>query len=550
MGLTGGIGGMGATISGWLGAVGPALSLIARVLPPIAAVMAGLVFLGGGVENTMRQLQQIFGEIGHTLQGSFSGLADVLGTVMAIIGDLGNGIGRLINLIAGTNHQFDALKILLFIITGPLQALEIGLLGLNVVLTKVRSWMANWLGTEEEKKAAYQSSVDADVKMRQAQGRQNAYNVSMQGPDALKKAMSSAIYELNNSTQLKASRSAELKAFVAEAKAQLGAKPSGTTPAAGGKPGAPAAPAAAAPASIKPESLKPLQDAITTGTAGTTTATNNLKNSTDGVKNVATAAKTEAAKSAANHAKKLDLAILGLNNIKSAMIAVSNKIASQSSQLTQISQNTAKTNTLLESGKLKVTFNLGGVGGKGGPGMVDQFTPMATQQFGLQVTSGYRPGDPGYHGVNRARDYSNGTGPTPQMMAFAKFMAGSFGGSLAELIYTPLGFSIKNGQVVAPYAQAAHYNHVHVAFGRGPGNPTLFSNPNAAMAYEQMMAPAGARVATVTANSSEFAPNDGNAVNLTQNIKIDGALDPKATAEAVWAYTTQAVEKLRYNNFG
>jgi hypothetical protein len=136
------------------------------------------------------------------------------------------------------------------------------------------------------------------------------------------------------------------------------------------------------------------------------------------------------------------------------------------------------------------------------------------------------------------------------MMDFAKFMAGSFGGSLAELIYTPLGFSIKNGQVVAPYAQAAHYNHVHVAFGRGPGNPTLFSNPNAAMAYEQMMAPAGARVATVTANSSEFAANDGGGVNLTQNITIDGALDPKATAEAVWAYTTQAVEKLRYNNFG
>ena len=34
------------------------------------------------------------------------------------------------------------------------------------------------------------------------------------------------------------------------------------------------------------------------------------------------------------------------------------------------------------------------------------------------------------------------------MMQFAQFMASSFGGDLAELIYTPLGFSIKNGQVV------------------------------------------------------------------------------------------------------
>jgi hypothetical protein len=133
------------------------------------------------------------------------------------------------------------------------------------------------------------------------------------------------------------------------------------------------------------------------------------------------------------------------------------------------------------------------------------------------------------------------------MMNFAKFMAATAGGSLAELIYTPLGFSIKDGKVVPPYAQAGHYDHVHVAFGQGFGHPTLFSNPNAAMAYERMMAPAGAKISTVTANSSEFG--DGG-VNLTQNINIDGAMDPKATAEAVWAYTTQAVDKLRYNNFG
>jgi hypothetical protein len=34
---------------------------------------------------------------------------------------------------------------------------------------------------------------------------------------------------------------------------------------------------------------------------------------------------------------------------------------------------------------------------------------------------------------------------------------------LLELIHTPLGFSYKNGQQVAPYAQGGHYNHVHVA---------------------------------------------------------------------------------------
>ena len=540
MGLTGGIGGMGATIAGWLGIIGPALRVVAQFFPPFAATLATIVILGGGVENTMRQLQQIFGEMGHTISGSFSGLADVTGTLIAFIGDLGSGIGRLLNAIPGVNLELDLLKIILTPITAAFQALELGLLGLNVVLTKVRSWMSNWLGTEEEKKANYQASVDADVKMRAAQGRQNAYNMSMQGEEALKVGINKALYELNNSKELKASRSAELKSFVAEAKAQLGQKPAQTTP----KPGAPAAPAASVPgaaASITPKTLAPLTTAIATGT----TATQAVNTSTQGVQTAVKAAETASTQQATQHTKLINSMIVGINNVKSALTVISAKVSTQAT-LAQVSANTAKTNSLLESGKLKVSFDIGGIGGKGGPGAVDAFNPIAASH-GLQVTSGYRPGDPGYHGANRARDYSNGSSPTPQMMNFAKFMAATAGGSLAELIYTPLGFSIKDGKVVPPYAQAGHYDHVHVAFGQGFGHPTLFSNPNAAMAYERMMAPAGAKISTVTANSSEFG--DGR-VNLTQNINIDGAMDPKATAEAVWAYTTQAVDKLRYNNFG
>ena len=83
------------------------------------------------------------------------------------------------------------------------------------------------------------------------------------------------------------------------------------------------------------------------------------------------------------------------------------------------------------------------------------------------VTSGYRPGDPGYHGLNRARDFSNGFSPTSEMMAFARYMIGNFGSHLAELIYSPLGFSIKNGAQVPPYAVADHFDHVHVAMEKG-----------------------------------------------------------------------------------
>jgi len=160
--------------------------------------------------------------------------------------------------------------------------------------------------------------------------------------------------------------------------------------------------------------------------------------------------------------------------------------------------------------QLMAAIKAGGMGGMPGGalgsasvgGGVDAFTGMAASA-GLQLTSGYRPGDPGWHGSNRARDYSNGTGPTPQMLQFAQALAAKYGSSLKELIYTPLGFSIKNGQRVAPYAQAAHYNHVHVAYAFGQGNPAFFSNQNAAQSFENKLIPSN--VKSITTNTGELA---------------------------------------------
>lgn len=138
---------------------------------------------------------------------------------------------------------------------------------------------------------------------------------------------------------------------------------------------------------------------------------------------------------------------------------------------------------------------------------VDSFTPIA-QRFGLQMTSAYRPGDPGYHGMNRARDYSNGFGPTSQMMAFAKFMVGAYGSRLKELIYSPLGYGIKNGQKVpnsfwGATTVAGHYNHVHVAMADGGHvkrsgwamvgelGPELVKLPTGSTVYPHGTGPAG-----------------------------------------------------------
>ena len=86
------------------------------------------------------------------------------------------------------------------------------------------------------------------------------------------------------------------------------------------------------------------------------------------------------------------------------------------------------------------------------------------RKFGLDVSSGYRPGDDGYHGVNRARDFA---GDPSEMYRFAKYVGTNFESKLLELIYSPLGWSIDNYRRVAPYAVADHYDHVHLAMRNG-----------------------------------------------------------------------------------
>ena len=113
--------------------------------------------------------------------------------------------------------------------------------------------------------------------------------------------------------------------------------------------------------------------------------------------------------------------------------------------------------------------------GTGKVGSVDQFTPIAST-FGLQVTSAYRSGDPGYHGKNRARDYQTigapGNSGTQSQMKFAQNLIQNYGSSLEQLIYTPLGFGIAKGKKVGldywgASTNAIHYDHVHVAYLKG-----------------------------------------------------------------------------------
>jgi hypothetical protein len=111
------------------------------------------------------------------------------------------------------------------------------------------------------------------------------------------------------------------------------------------------------------------------------------------------------------------------------------------------------------------------VGGGGGGSLMGANPALkvyvdVAARFGLQVTSGLRPGDSdSYHGSGNAVDLAAPMTPEGEaaMLRFAQYAAAHWGGQLEELIHTPLGFGIKNGGRVAPYATAEHYNHVHIA---------------------------------------------------------------------------------------
>lgn len=121
--------------------------------------------------------------------------------------------------------------------------------------------------------------------------------------------------------------------------------------------------------------------------------------------------------------------------------------------------------------KAKQWFSAGGGQylGKDGSSSIGALVAMA-QRFNpaARLSSGYRPGDPGYHGRGLAADLTGG-GASGMARIARGFMGMS--GRLLELIHSGGGgFFVKNGQRVGSgYYRSVigeHYNHVHVAARR------------------------------------------------------------------------------------
>lgn len=100
---------------------------------------------------------------------------------------------------------------------------------------------------------------------------------------------------------------------------------------------------------------------------------------------------------------------------------------------------------------------------------IDDIVAQVLSNFpSLRVTSALRPGDPGYHGRNLARDLG---GAGSVMAAAGTWIKDTLAGALLEGIHNPT-LSVKNGKVVdsgfwGPGTWGSHRDHIHLAAEAG-----------------------------------------------------------------------------------
>ena len=522
----------GGATAGLISKAGLALKNLIPLLSKLAVVLTAMIAIAGGTDEAMEQGGGFLSEIFFSLKGSIGGVIDVFSELtkftvdlVKTVIDLINGIFNLIPGVDNTAGSFQILQLLLVPITATFQLIEMGLKGLVEGLANVRLFLLR--ATSFGRNDAEIEQAEADVKratteqskskkridvsntamryggaanyakvLEQDIASKKAAHEQVSASSAAYKKLNEEIYALSK-TLKEAQRQGGVKASSSEsqnkgtvASLQM-LSAAGTTPE-----------AAKALESI-PEKIKE-QTAVTVKESEKTRAE---------AKTVGTEIKTS-----------VDSAKTGIESKLSALAGISPKLDSILSEL--------------QSGlNVKMTGMVPGAmgGAQGGPAAFGDLAAMS----GLIMTSGYRPGDEdSYHGINRARDYAGSGG---DMMMFANMMAGMYGGSLKELIYTPMGFSIKNGQRVPPYAQDTHYDHVHVAYGRGAGNPAFFGSQSEAVAWEKKVAPKNTAVQSVTSNSGEMG--GGN----TFNINVTGGGSAQETAEIVAQEIVYAIQKSTYN---
>lgn len=535
----------GSIFEGLGAAAGPIIGTIigTALLGPLGGVIGGMI---GSMEEVTRPL-------GNAAQA----IAGTIGTTFELLGQIGSDLlgilNGLISKIPGVSKGFNLLEFAIFALLSPFKLLEIAISGIYDLYLWIKSKTVG-VSPEEQARMNERNTVRLTDELT-IQGRQAAGN-SLASQKAAEYAKFKEAQGRGDTQAM--NRIAEYMKSIDRMLVQQGGKPAVAQSA---KPGENKKVSGLTPTSADMawynQQMSKTPASGPAVTAAQTTATNvqqvNQKAATQvahasGIRNAAV--KTQANTTTANTT---------LGNIRVGIIAVSNKLSSLQSailgDLNNIQAGVTRISSLLASGSLKVKTDTPffpgahGVPMGGASGSLGAAQSLASQN-GLGLTSYFRAGDKGMHGVGRAMDFSNGVN-TPQQMAFAQQMISRYGSSLAELIYTPLGFGIKNGQKVplsywGERTNAMHYNHVHVAFAKGKEDGKMFSSQKAAGGWENSMVPGSVKIASVTANSGDgggFGALTIGDINLTVN--AGNVSDPDQLASIVAIKIGEAVADAR-----
>ena len=494
---------------------------------PVVGSMIGFAIagpLGSFIGSFIGSMDEVTEPLADAFRALWSALTTTWDVLVQVGGDLLGMLNGMVTWIPGVSKGFNLLRFAMFALLSPFKMLEIGILGIYELYLTLKKKFTGGLSPEEQKRLDEQRAKKASNELI-IQARQSV-NVSLktQEQEELKKLEKAKTDEERKGIEMYLYSIRKLQATDYANKADYEKKPSAAAQ-------VPAAFALNSPAAI-PQEVK---------TTANSTAALNQKATTQ-VAHVAAVSKNSV------------ITNVTLGNIRLGLVAISNKLTNiQTALLGDLNSMQAgikSISNLLHSGNMKVkTDGLFGGGPMGtATGNLGRAQNMAGQ-MGLGLTSHFRAGDKGYHGLGRAMDFSNDTvgRGTPQQMAFAKAMIANYGSTIKELIYTPLGFGIKDGaQVPLSYwgakTNAMHYNHVHVAFAGGPEEGRMFNSKAAAGGWENSMVPGSVKVDSFTRNSSEgFGQNTYG--DIIVNVSAGGTSDPNQLAEIVARKIGDAITK-------
>jgi hypothetical protein len=118
------------------------------------------------------------------------------------------------------------------------------------------------------------------------------------------------------------------------------------------------------------------------------------------------------------------------------------------------------------------------------------------------------------------------------------------GGVIARIQQFNKKYGVKPVEFLHAGNDKNHQDHVHVAYALGAGNPAFFSSQGSATAWEKRMMPGGAKVRSITSNSSESL-GGATVGNINVTVNAGHTNDPDKLATMVAERLSRAIQEVR-----